>query len=99
MRLFRSRFGCIVEAMRNVRRSLLVAVLMLGCGKEAPQKAPEKPSEPAASAETTTAADKAATPEPPAAPAEKPPAPLSDPKALAEEFGVPPGGLEHAKNE
>ncbi len=73
-----------------------LALAPLGCGKDEAKKpaALAKASPDAASADEkptpTTSAESAAP---------KTPAPLSDAKAIAEEFGVQPGGIEHARSE
>jgi predicted small lipoprotein YifL len=86
--------------MRHVRSSLVVAIALAAlaaCGKskELPKAAPSASADAAMPA--TAASEKPPTPA--EAPSAAPPAPLADPKALAEEFGVPPGGLERSKLE
>jgi len=75
------------------------ALAAAACGKDK-----EVPKPPMSSSTSTDAAAAAAASadKPPASaepPAPVPPAPLADPKALAEEFGVQPGGVERARNE
>jgi hypothetical protein len=72
---------------------MALAVAAGGCGKaKDPEKKGAATADAAAGAATGEAkADKPAEP--------APPAPITDPKALAEEFGVTPGGIERPKNE